>query len=151
MRGQAARQAATRWLGERLGEGAHQPGSSAPQAGLWGVDRDGSRKQGQGRLCWWSEGPAIAKGWGRSTSVVRAKLKKTATADGTPTARQAQGRNIANNSPIMAQRLPRPMTPPSAPPPSAARPESKLSFGVVCSSNINRSMEAHVVLGNAGK
>ncbi|KAG7343925.1 Ssu72-like protein [Nitzschia inconspicua] len=46
--------------------------------------------------------------------------------------------------------LPRPATPPGIPPPEAHRMPSKLSYGVVCSSNINRSMEAHVVLGNAG-
>jgi RNA polymerase II subunit A C-terminal domain phosphatase SSU72 len=51
---------------------------------------------------------------------------------------------------IKATSLPRPMTPPGFPPASARRVKSKLSFGVVCSSNINRSMEAHLVLSNAG-
>ena len=44
----------------------------------------------------------------------------------------------------------RPHTPPGVPPESACRQKSKLSIGTVCSSNINRSMEAHVVLQNAG-
>jgi RNA polymerase II subunit A C-terminal domain phosphatase SSU72 len=51
----------------------------------------------------------------------------------------------------MSGKLPRPSTPPGVPPASALyRRPSRLSFGTVCSSNINRSMEAHSVLQNAG-
>ena len=47
--------------------------------------------------------------------------------------------------------LPRPATPPGFPPANQIRRNTScLSFGVVCSSNINRSMEAHLVFQNAG-
>ncbi len=45
----------------------------------------------------------------------------------------------------------RPYTPPGMPPQSSRRQPSRLSIGTVCSSNINRSMEAHVVMQNAGE
>ena len=57
----------------------------------------------------------------------------------------------ASSSFVIGSGLHRPSTPPGLPPPTASRSPSKLSFGTVCSSNINRSMEAHVVLSNAGE
>ena len=65
----------------------------------------------------------------------------------TPTTRL---RNLIRYCYINMVGLHRPSTPPGMPPPSARRRSSKLCFGTVCSSNINRSMEAHVRLQNAG-
>lgn len=57
----------------------------------------------------------------------------------------------SNDSQSFVPGLHRPSTPPGFPPAKSRRIPSKLSFGTVCSSNINRSMEAHVVLSNAGE
>ena len=81
-------------------------------------------------------------GWHHSD---HSKHKETATQNDDPNPKSYKYLPL-----LTMPRLPRPSTPPGVPPSDAYRAKSKLSFGVVCSSNINRSMEAHVVLGNAG-